>query len=243
MSAVLSCNGISKTYRGFQLSDVSFQIETGYLTGLVGANGAGKTTLLRILAGLDGRYEGTVAAEGISLESSPNAYKNQIGYVSENIALFQEKNLMENGELLGKYYDCWSMEEYYYFMDRMQLKPGLGLHQLSKGEKMKFLTCFAMAHKPKFLILDEPTAGFDPVFRMDFLKILQDIMDRDVGILMSTHITEDLDKIADYILVLQEGRLSVNKSLEDLQDLAKVLHPQTAFNVSGLLSHQGGDEL
>lgn len=235
MCALLSCKNICKTYKDFQLSDVSFQIETGYLTGLVGANGAGKTTLLHILAGMPARYTGEVSADGISLALDPLSYKNIIGYVSEDIHLFQEMTLMENGEVLGKYYDNWSMEEFYYFMDRMQLGPGQALFHLSKGEKMKFLACFALAHKPRFLILDEPTAGFDPVFRMDFLKILQDIMDRDVGILMSTHITEDLDKIADYIMVIDRGRLTVNKDRESLQDSVKKQHPHSAFRISDLL--------
>ena len=112
---------------------------------------------------------------------------------------------MENGELLGPYFSNWSMERYYTLMDRMNFSPSKQLWQLSKGEYMKMQTCFALAHHPRFLILDEPLEGFDPVFRKNFLSIMQDILNEDVGIFISSHITETLKKLADYLLFADNG--------------------------------------
>ena len=100
----------------------------------------------------------------------------------------------------------------------MELPPSKLLYQLSKGEMMKMQFCFAMAHRPRFLLLDEPMAGFDPVFRRDFLAMMQDILNKNIGILLSTHITEDLDKLADYVLVLKDGKLVQNNTREVLED-------------------------
>ena len=99
----------------------------------------------------------------------------------------------------------WSMERYYTLMDRMNFSPSKQLWQLSKGEYMKMQTCFALAHHPRFLILDEPLEGFDPVFRKNFLSIMQDILNEDVGIFISSHITETLKKLADYLLFADNG--------------------------------------
>ena len=110
------------------------------------------------------------------------------------------------------------MNNFYLWLDKMNLPKGQPLYQFSKGMKMKFQICFAMGHSPKFLLLDEPTAGFDPVFRKDFLNILQYILNQDVGILMSTHITSDLDKIADYIIILDNGEIMINDTKEALED-------------------------
>lgn len=122
----------------------------------------------------------------------------------------------------------------------MNIPPTKPLYELSKGMKMKFQISFAMAHSPKLLILDEPTAGFDPVFRIDFLNILQDILDRDISILMSTHITSDLDKIADYIILLDNGEIKINDTKESLEDNSKRKQIEDSLNkkfrISDLLS-------
>ena len=140
-----------------------------------------------------------------TLKKEPDSYKDQIGYVSEELTYFMEKSALENGELLGPYFSNWSMERYYTLMDRMNFSPSKQLWQLSKGEYMKMQTCFALAHHPRFLILDEPLEGFDPVFRKNFLSIMQDILNEDVGIFISSHITETLKKLADYLLFADNG--------------------------------------
>ena len=122
------------------------------------------------------------------------------------------------------------MEDYYIWLDKMNIPKGQPLYQFSKGMKMKFQVSFAMAHSPKFLLLDEPTAGFDPVFRKDFLNMLQDILNQDIGILMSTHITSDLDKIADYIILLDNGEIKINDTKEALEDNFKRKQLEDSLN-------------
>ncbi|MDU3348798.1 MAG: AAA family ATPase [Clostridium sp.] len=122
------------------------------------------------------------------------------------------------------------MEDYYIWLDKMNIPKGQPLYQFSKGMKMKFQVSFAMAHSPKFLLLDEPTAGFDPVFRKDFLSMLQDILNQDIGILMSTHITSDLDKIADYIILLDNGEIKINDTKEALEDNFKRKQLEDSLN-------------
>ena len=199
MTNSIQCENIVKKYKDFLLKSVSLTIKPGYLTGLIGVNGSGKTTLINIIAGLDTDFEGKVNINGIDIKKNTSEAKQEIGLISEKLSFFMDKTAYENGVLLGEYFNNWSMEDYYIWLDKMNIPKGQPLYQFSKGMKMKFQVSFAMAHSPKFLLLDEPTAGFDPVFRKDFLSMLQDILNQDIGILMSTHITSDLDKIADYI--------------------------------------------
>lgn len=221
MTNIIKCENIEKNYKNFSLKSLSFNIEAGYLTGLIGVNGAGKTTLINILAGLDKNFKGIVNINGIDIKENPEEAKQQIGVVSEKLSFFMDKTALENGLLLGKYFKNWSMENYYIWLDKMNIPKAQPLYQFSKGMKMKFQISFAMGHSPKFLLLDEPAAGFDPVFRKDFLEMLQDILSEDIGILMSTHITSDLDKIADYIILLDNGEIKLNDTKESLEDNLK----------------------
>lgn len=205
MGAILQCIDVCKSYRDFSLKSVSFEIESGYLTGMIGVNGAGKSTLINILAGIDSKYEGRVVIDGSDLREDYEQAKQKIAIVSEQISHFIDLTPLENGEMLGKYFENWHMEEFYQWLDRMELPKGQPLYQFSKGMYMKYQLAFAMSYGAKFLLLDEPTAGFDPVFRKDFMRILQEIRDREIGVLMSTHIASDIDRIADYILLVDNG--------------------------------------
>lgn len=218
MPYIIKCEDVNKNYKNFSLKSISFNIESGYLTGLIGINSAGKTTLINILAGIDNDFTGKVLVNNIDIKKNPAKSKEEIGLVSEKITFFLDKTAYENGLLLGEYFKNWNMNNFYLWLDKMNLPKGQPLYQFSKGMKMKFQICFAMAHSPKFLLLDEPTAGFDPVFRKDFLNMLQDLLNEDIGILMSTHITSDLDKIADYIILLDNGEIMINDTKEALED-------------------------
>lgn len=244
MTTIFKCENVEKKYKDFSLKPISFTMESGYLTGLIGINGAGKTTLINILSGLDTDFQGKIIVNGLDIKENLEEAKQEIGLVSENLSFFMDHTALENGELLGKYFKNWSIENYYIWLDRMNIPPTQPIYEFSKGMKMKFQISFAMAHSPKILILDEPTAGFDPVFRRDFLNILQDILDKYIGILMSTHITSDLDKIADYILLLDNGELKLNDTKEALEDISKRKQVEDSlikkFRISDLLSQNKG---
>lgn len=239
MTSILKCENIKKNYRDFSLKSISLTIKSGYLTGLIGVNGAGKTTLINILGGLDSDFTGDVCVNGIDIKKELSKAKQEIGLISEKISFFLDKTAYENGLLLGQYFKNWDIGNYYIWLDKMNIPKSQPLYQFSKGMKMKFQISFVMAHNPKVLLLDEPTAGFDPVFRKDFLNILQDILNQDIGILMSTHITSDLDKIADYIILLDNGEIKINDTKEALEDdfKRKKLENslQKKFSISDLL--------
>lgn len=218
MHNIIKCENINKNYKDFSLKSISFSILPGYLTGLIGVNGSGKTTLINILAGIDDKFTGKVTIDNIDVKENPSKAKEEIGLVSEKITFFLDKTAYENGLLLGECFENWNINNFYIWLDKMNLPKGQPLYQFSKGMKMKFQICFAMAHSPKFLLLDEPTAGFDPVFRKEFLNMLQDILNKGIGVLMSTHITSDLDKIADFIILLDKGEIKANDSKEALED-------------------------
>lgn len=223
--SIFKCSNITKSYKNFTLENVSFQLETGYLTALAGVNGSGKTTLFQCISGASRNFQGDAFIDDISLRTSPNAYQEKIGYVSEKLSYYSEHSILENGQLLGSYFTNWSMEDFYTYLDTMELKPSKIVYQLSQGEMMKMQVCFALAHHPHFLLLDEPMAGFDPVFRRDFLAMMQDVLNQDIGILLSTHITEDLDKLADYVLVLKDGKLVQNDTREKLDEKYRLNRP------------------
>lgn len=218
MDEVLKCIDVQKEYRHFSLQSVSMEVRRGYLTGMIGINGAGKSTLIHILAGIDSRFKGKVIVDGLDLRENYQKAKQKIALVSERISYFTDKTPLENGELLGLYFDNWSMEEFYIWLDKLNLPKGQPLYQFSKGMYMKYQIAFAMSYGAEFLLLDEPTAGFDPVFRKDFMKILQDIRDRQVGILMSTHIISDIEDIADYIVLIDHGEVKLNGTRETIGD-------------------------
>lgn len=207
MCAVLKCIDVCKSYKNFSLKSISFELESGYLTGMIGVNGAGKSTLINILAGIDSKYEGHVIIDGSDLRENYEEAKQKIAIVSERISHFMDLTPLENGEMLGAYFENWSMEKFYMWLDRLELPKGQPLYQLSKGMYMKYQLAFAMSYGAKFLLLDEPTAGFDPVFRKDFMRILQEIRDKDIGILMSTHILSDIEHVADYIFEMDHGEV------------------------------------
>ena len=244
MSTIIKCENIQKKYKSFSLKNINLTIESGYLTGLIGVNGAGKTTLIDILAGIDTNFEGDVTVDGINIKEDLKRVKEMIGLISEKNTFFLDNTALDNGLMLGKYFKNWSMEEYYLWLDKMNIPKGQLIYEFSKGMKMRFHLCFAMAHKPKLLLLDEPTAGFDPIFRKDFIKILQEILDDDIGILMSTHITSDLDKIADFVVVIDNGEIKLNDTKEALEDEFKRKSLESTlkkkFNIGDLLSSNRG---
>ena len=222
MEGKLVCRDIRKQYKDFSLKSISFEIEKGYLTGMAGVNGAGKSTLINILAGVDMDYDGEVSVDGLDLKKDYAKAKQKIGIVSEHIVHFLDETPLRNGELLGKYFEKWSMESFYLWMDKLELPKGLPLGQLSKGMYMKYQLAFVLAYEAEYLLLDEPTSGFDPVFRKDFMRMLQDIRDQGTGILMSTHITSDIEHIADYTLLLEDGKL-VNRFSEHRGSISDLL--------------------
>ncbi|MCM1256864.1 MAG: ABC transporter ATP-binding protein [Roseburia sp.] len=209
---------VKKRLGHFFLENITFTLPEGYIMGLIGQNGAGKSTILKILLGLYTPDGGEIRLFGTTYQENEKFIKNNIGYVLSEDGLFaREMTLLENARLYGKYYENYSESLFLSYALDFGLKENRKVKKLSKGEYLKFQFAFALAHQPKLLLLDEPTANFDPDFRQKFLHIITDyIKDGKKSVILATHLTEDLDQIADYITFVDAGSLLLSMDRENL---------------------------
>lgn len=218
-TTVLTIQGLNKRLGSFQIKNLKFSLEAGYIMGFIGRNGAGKTSVMKLIQNVTLKDSGTITVCGYDNVKQEILAKNEIGFVMEHAPFIKNYSLIENGELFGKYYTRFNMEHFMELLQRFQLDAKKELFSLSKGMETKFQLAFALAHDPKLLILDEPTDGLDPIFRKDFLKLLQELIQEEkMAMLLSTHITSDLDKVADYITMIDNGEIVFSENKEEIID-------------------------
>lgn len=190
----------------FRLKNISFPVEDGFITGIVGKNGVGKTTLFHYIVDENAKYTGTILIDGKPLRENHKELMNRIGFISEEQQFLKEKTARENVKLFSVLYDRFSEEKFAEAMTCMGLSQSKTVGKMSRGEFIKFQLAFAMAHDTKLYLLDEATAGMDPVFKKDFFKMLHQIIAvEDTAILMSTHITEEVSIHMDYVVQLSDS--------------------------------------
>ena len=204
---VLEVEGLCKVYPAFRLEDVSFALGEGRITGFIGRNGAGKSTTLKSLTGFVHADAGRVRFFGMDWAGNEKRIKQQIGFVSGGVGFYPGKRLRVITEVTRAFYPEWDEAMYRTCMERFSLDERKTPAQLSEGMKVKYALALALSHRAKLLILDEPTSGLDPVSRDELLDILLDLQREGVSILFSTHITSDLERCADDILYIQNGRI------------------------------------
>ena len=202
-------SGIQKKLgkKKFVLEDVSFALPKGFMMGVSGANGAGKTTLVNYIIHPNKQYEGEILINGEEIHTNHTKLREKIAWVSVDNSFLENRTAKQNAELLGSLYENFDMKIFYQTLQKMGMTPGNTLRHMSRGERMRFQLAFAMAHKPVLYVLDEVTAGMDPVFRIDFFRLMHEVLDDEVSVLMVTHIEEELDKKMDYIGVMENGRM------------------------------------
>ena len=216
---ILQLNDISKHLGTFHLEHISLELPEGYIMGLIGPNGAGKTTLLHLILGLYAPDEGEVWIDGKNYRENEREIRELLGTVLLDELFDGTMTLEENGDFYGKYYKQFAPQTLEQYLDRFSLEKKRKYRTLSKGEKLKFQFAFALSHDARLLVLDEPTGNFDPEFRREFFGVLKEfIADGTRSVILSTHLTEDLDRIADYITYLEKGKLLFSEDIESLRD-------------------------
>lgn len=191
----------------FKLQDINFALPKGYIMGLIGKNGAGKTTFFDYIMDEKKKYSGELILEGKEIHEDHIQVLDQIGFVSEKNKFMDLRTARQNAAMLGLFYSAFDMDLFENIMEQLQLSTGKTIGRMSRGELVKFQLSFAASHHPKLFLLDEATAGMDPVFRIDFYKILRHLIEKeDCSVILSTHIEEEIEKQIDYVGVLEEGK-------------------------------------
>lgn len=221
---VLNVRGLCKTYPGFTLDHVGFSLEEGSIMGFIGRNGAGKTTTLSALLDLTHPDEGEVSVFGTEFQQNQWEIKQKLGFVSGGVDYYPRKKLRTITAVTRRFYRDWDDGAYRRYMELFQLSETKAPAELSAGMKVKYSLALALSHKARLLILDEPTSGLDPVSREELLDIFLELIRREsVTILFSTHITSDLEKCADSITYIKEGRVPYSGSLKDFLEKYRLL--------------------
>ena len=217
MDAILQVENLTKQYPDFTLDHVSFSVPKGTIMGLIGENGAGKSTTINAILDLINKDDGTVAFWGQELSSSKQIKEN-IGVVFDGINFYETLTPAKVGKISSAAYKQWDKHLYKEYLKRFQLPADKEIKTLSKGMKMKLCIAVALSHKPKLLILDEATSGLDPVMRDDILDVfLEFVQDANHSIMMSSHISTDLEKVADYITFIHQGKVIFSKRKDELR--------------------------
>ena len=228
MSNILKVEHLNKSYKAFALTDVTFSLPEGCITGFIGANGAGKTTILRTILGLTQKNSGSIQIFGLDMERNAKQIKNRIGVVLDDGCFYEELSLAEMKSIISSAYTMWSEQDFKRYMDMFKLEPKQKISTLSKGMKMKYALALALSHNAELLIMDEPTSGLDPMIRSQLLKVLADYMENGgKGVLFSTHITSDLDKIADMLIMIDHGRIVFQEEKDVLLDNYRIVKGDT----------------
>jgi len=219
MDHILEVTGLNKSYKDFSLTDVSFTLPEDCITGFIGVNGAGKTTTIRTILGLTHKTSGSIKIFGKDMESNEQELKNRIGIVLDEGYFYDELTMDEMKSIIAPAYSGWSDKDYKEYLDRFSLNPRQKIATLSRGMRMKFALTLALSHGADLLIMDEPTSGLDPLIRSQLLEIMKDYMKQGgKGVFFSTHITSDLDKIADMLILIHGGKILFEQDRDILLD-------------------------
>lgn len=225
MSNILVASDLRKEYKEFVLDDVSLNIPKGYIVGLIGPNGAGKTTTIKIITNLIKADSGTVEIFGLNYKSSEKEIKNRVGYVGEDQYFYENKRVSWTGNFVSKFYNQWDENKFASLLNDFQISRSKKVKELSKGMRVKLSFAIALAHNPELLVLDEPTSGLDPVIRREILDLLMGLIeDENRSVLISSHITDDISRIADYVAYMINGKIKVFEEKDILLASWKKIH-------------------
>jgi ABC-2 type transport system ATP-binding protein len=245
VESILDVRGVTKAYEGFTLQDVSFTLPRGYIMGLIGHNGAGKTTLLSLILNLVHLDAGEIRLFGLDHRLEEVSVRSRIGFVHEVPTFFSSLSVERAASVVAPFYPTWNEALFRELAGEFGLDPGKKLGRLSQGMRTRFALALALSHEAELLLLDEPSSGLDPAFRRDLLERLSGVIEGGrVSVLFSTHITSDLDRIADFVTFLRKGRMVFSTTREEVSErwflvkggtelLREATHPLFAGVVTG----------
>jgi ABC-2 type transport system ATP-binding protein len=227
---VLEAKGLGKRYAAFELAEVEFGLGRGEVMGLVGPNGSGKTTTIRLLMGLARPDSGSARLFGLDPRKERRVL-DRVGFVYDECRFYGSLSGLDNVRIVGRSYSGWDDARFRSYLAEFGVDGAKKADELSKGQSMKLALAMALAHDPELLVLDEPTSGLDPVSRSELLDLLyRFIADGTRSILFSTHITQDLERIADRVTFLRDGALVFSEETgELLERYALVKGPVSAI--------------
>ncbi|MEL7623429.1 MAG: ABC transporter ATP-binding protein [Clostridiales bacterium] len=216
MTNAITIRGLEKALGNFHLSIPSLNIPQGYVTGFIGENGAGKTTTIKLM--MNGLFPdaGKISLLGTDSRQKDQSFKQEIAYVGDRSGFLPQATLAQIQAIYRAFFPSWDQERFQRHIRYFDLNLKKPYKNLSSGQQKVFALCLALAHHPRLLLMDEPTANLDPLIRQEFLDILrQELEQEGVTVFFSSHITSDLDKIADYILFIHKGKLMMELTPKD----------------------------
>ncbi|NFV12766.1 ABC transporter ATP-binding protein [Clostridium sporogenes] len=219
MDKILEVKNLRKDYKNFSLENINFSLDRGYIMGFIGPNGAGKSTTIKLIMNLIKKDAGDIKIFSRDNVKYETEVKEKIGFVYDENYFYDHVNIETMKKIIAPFYKEWSDKTFNKYLKTFDLDPKKKIKNLSKGMKMKFSLALALSHNADLIIMDEPTAGLDPVFRREILDILYDlIQDENKSIFFSTHITTDLEKIADYITFINKGKIIFSEDKNEIME-------------------------
>ncbi len=213
--SILEVKGLSKRYPGFCLSDVSFSLEKGRITGFIGRNGAGKTTLIKAVLNIVHPDGGDILYRGRPVAGNEAFFKMHAGYSTGTLSWYPTRRIREVASVVKSFYEEWSDEAYRKYLTLFDIDEDKRASELSAGMKVKCNLLFALSHSSDILILDEPTSSLDPFSRDELLSVFMNLAGEGKAVFFSTHIISDIEKAADDILYISNGRIRASGTKED----------------------------
>lgn len=224
MENVVEFQGVEKTFDHFKLKELNLKIKKGYITGFIGPNGSGKTTTLKLMMQLLRADQGRVTIFGQEMTQQNYQLKDRIGFVYAENVLYKSQTVAQIGKLVSRFYSKWDQAVFDQYIEKFNLPLDSKVDKLSTGMKTKLSLALALSHHAELIILDEPTSGLDPVVRRHILDVLFElIQDEDKTIFFSSHITQDIEKIADYIIFIKDGEIIFDEEKYNILERYKLV--------------------
>ena len=221
---MLKVENVSKDFKHFKLENINLNLEEGFIMGLIGPNGSGKTTLIKMIMGLLEADSGSITIFNKNIDESPIEIKNDIGFVYDNLDFYDNMKVKDFKKINSIFYKKFNNKVFDDYLKKFDINRNSYIKTLSKGQSAKLMLANALSHDAKLLILDEPTAGLDPVVRKEVLGYLQEFIENgDKSVIISTHNTDELDKIADYITFINKGKQVFSIDKESLRESYKII--------------------